>query len=283
MIGAGGLKSAVAASLIAHTIIAIAAIALYGAPQKKLFVAPNYTVVSIASPSTPFNSTLLTGESKPALPGAPNVPSVIGIPSASPEKPVKTTKIAKETERPIKTDVGAAIKKIERKAQKEKALERDKRDVETAIESIKKKQVGKSVKGAPHIPPDKGGLKGVATTVPVPMTADQKAQAGTTGASLTQENLSAGYPAYYALIRDRVQENWKYPFQDDKALITISMKIGRTGALLDVALEKGSGNALLDSSLINAVKKAAPFPPLPHGFEGDFLETGIRFCQGCAE
>ncbi len=266
--GAGGLKGAlvgsVAASLIAHAIIVAAAIALYGAPQKKLFVTPAYTVVSIVAPSS----------AKPAL------PTLTARPSAPPEKPVKTGKAAKETLKPLKTDVGATIKKIEHKVQKERAIERERASVASAIESIRKKQKGRPGKeGAPQTTKSTG-REGAA---PVAKAADPKAQASPANTSLTQENLSTRYPAYYALIRDRVQENWKYPFQDDKVLVTISMKIDKTGALLDVTLEKGSGNALLDASLINAVKKAAPFPALPHGFEGNFLETGLRFCQGCTE
>ncbi len=288
---AGGLKSAlvgyVAASLIAHAIIVLAAIALYSAPQKKLFVTPAYTVVSIASPSTPLNPPLLRGDAKPALPGVPSsvpsAPSVIERPSAPPEKPVKPGKAAKETGRPLKADVGAlnaTIKKIERKVKKEKALDSERASVASAIESIRKKQKGTPGKGGATQTINSTGRQAPA---PVAKAADQKAPSGPANTSLTQGNLSTRYPAYYALIRDRVQENWKYPFQDDKVLVTISMKIDKTGALLEVTLEKGSGNALLDASLINAVKKAAPFPALPHGFEGDFLETGLRFCQGCTE
>jgi outer membrane biosynthesis protein TonB len=38
-----------------------------------------------------------------------------------------------------------------------------------------------------------------------------------------------------------------------------------------------SGNQQFDTSVMNAVKKANPLPPLPDDFRESFLEIGIRF------
>lgn len=276
--GINGLKSALTASLIAHILLAVAAIALYSAPRKKLFSTAAYTIVSIAAHSS--------AKPAPTRPSSAPPEKLIKTKGVGPNDAPKTAKTApkaiKETAKPVKTDVNAAIKKIEHKVQKERAIERERTSVSSAIESIKKRQRGKPGEGGALLAIKSAGKEEGA---PIAGTAQSKAQTvtGPANTSLTQENLSARYPAYYALIRDRVQENWKYPFQDDRVLVTVSMKIDKAGTLLDVTLEKGSGNALLDASLINAVKKAAPFPALPHGFEGDFLETGLRFCQGCTE
>ncbi len=97
--------------------------------------------------------------------------------------------------------------------------------------------------------------------------------------------IEARYPAYYSLIRDRVQAAWIYPegFNANDVSIVISIKIGRSGRLIDSWVEKGSGNRSFDESLINAVRKASPFPPLPQDFNSVYLETGLRFCPLCKE
>ncbi len=59
--------------------------------------------------------------------------------------------------------------------------------------------------------------------------------------------------------------------------VLVSVRIARDGVLIDSWIEKGSGNRLFDDSALKAVKKAAPFPPLPEAFDGDYLEIGFRF------
>jgi TonB family protein len=81
-----------------------------------------------------------------------------------------------------------------------------------------------------------------------------------------------------------VQENWSYPeaYQRAGLSMIVSLRIARTGKLISVWVEERSGNPRFDSSLVNAVKKAAPFEPLPQGFDGAWLETGLRFCPECS-
>ncbi|MEK6759272.1 MAG: cell envelope integrity protein TolA [Deltaproteobacteria bacterium] len=97
--------------------------------------------------------------------------------------------------------------------------------------------------------------------------------------------IEAKYPAYYSIIKDRVQAAWIYPegFNANDVSIVISIKIGKSGRLIDSWVEKSSGNKNFDDSLINAVKKASPFPPLPQDFKNVYLETGLRFCPLCKE
>lgn len=97
--------------------------------------------------------------------------------------------------------------------------------------------------------------------------------------------VEAKYPAYYSIIKDRVQAAWIYPegFNANEVSIVISIKIAKSGRLIDSWVEKGSGNKNFDDSLINAVRKAAPFPPLPQDFKNVYLETGLRFCPLCKE
>lgn len=106
-------------------------------------------------------------------------------------------------------------------------------------------------------------------------------QAGAGGVSA--ESLDVKYRAYLIQITERVQEQWEFPAELERSGISVivSLKIGKDGKLINSWVEKSSGYTLFDESLMKAVTRAAPYPALPAGFEGDFLEVGLRFCPGC--
>lgn len=60
-------------------------------------------------------------------------------------------------------------------------------------------------------------------------------------------------------------------------LAVVVVRIGRDGGLLDIKMEESSGNKLFDQSCLRAVKKAAPFPPLPEDYPQRYMELGLRF------
>ncbi len=101
------------------------------------------------------------------------------------------------------------------------------------------------------------------------------------GGGISGGNIESRYKAYYSAIRNNVQEAWIYPegFDNKKISVIVSVKISITGKLLDSWVEASSGNPRFDESLLDAIKKASPFPPLPQDFEGAYLETGFRFCN----
>jgi len=49
------------------------------------------------------------------------------------------------------------------------------------------------------------------------------------------------------------------------------------GTLNEAGFEKPSGNRFFDESALKAIKKAAPFPPLPDWVREGSIEVGIRF------
>lgn len=83
---------------------------------------------------------------------------------------------------------------------------------------------------------------------------------------------------YYDTLWNKIKDSWVLPGQADfSGMITVaSVIIGSDGKLLDLSIEKGSGNGFFDASTLRAIKKSAPFPPLPDGYEGG-LEIGFRF------
>lgn len=55
----------------------------------------------------------------------------------------------------------------------------------------------------------------------------------------------------------------------------VGLRIGRRGEVISAKLAKASGNALFDDAVLNAVKKASPFPPPPEPLRGSLQDTGV--------
>lgn len=86
---------------------------------------------------------------------------------------------------------------------------------------------------------------------------------------------------YNAEIWHRIQKNWAFSEEmarGEKGLEGIViMKIMRDGEIRDIWFEKRSGNAYFDDSVLKAIKKSNPLPPLPDGFLGPYYDVGVRF------
>ena len=86
---------------------------------------------------------------------------------------------------------------------------------------------------------------------------------------------------YNAEIWHRIQKNWAFSEQiaqgNTELEGIIIMKIMRDGEIRDIWFERRSGNSYFDDSVLKAVKKSNPLPPLPDGFLGPYYDVGIRF------
>lgn len=84
---------------------------------------------------------------------------------------------------------------------------------------------------------------------------------------------------YYNKVWKRIKSMWAVP-EDllDKDLETVlGIRISRDGKILDVWMESTSGNSYFDDTAERAVKKSDPLPPLPEKYSGRTLDIGIRF------
>jgi TonB family protein len=73
---------------------------------------------------------------------------------------------------------------------------------------------------------------------------------------------------YTLLTRDTIQRAWTTPTALNtpgalKGRISVNYIVTRSGALEALELVKGSGNPDMDSTLLQAIRAAAPFPPFP--------------------
>jgi protein TonB len=89
------------------------------------------------------------------------------------------------------------------------------------------------------------------------------------------------FSGYYRSLYEKIYQSWILPDyvteKEGSREVIVVIKIQRDGRILEANFEKASGNRLLDASVMNALKKADPLPPLPDDFRESFLEIGIRF------
>jgi TolA protein len=89
------------------------------------------------------------------------------------------------------------------------------------------------------------------------------------------------FSRYYQALYEKIYQSWILPDyvteKEGSREVIVVIKIQRDGKILGASFEKESGNRQLDASVMNALKKADPLPPLPDDFRENFLEIGIRF------
>jgi len=67
---------------------------------------------------------------------------------------------------------------------------------------------------------------------------------------------------YYAIVKDKIEQQWIFPdtLRADLEMI-VSIKIAPGGSVIIEKVERGSGNALFDRSVLRAINMASPLPP----------------------
>ncbi len=89
------------------------------------------------------------------------------------------------------------------------------------------------------------------------------------------------FGAYAAILRQMVAAKWNTSQVDPRLQtappVIVTFEILRDGTVRNVRLLQRSGNATLDYSAQRAILEAAPFPPLPRGFERDVAVVEFWF------
>jgi colicin import membrane protein len=85
---------------------------------------------------------------------------------------------------------------------------------------------------------------------------------------------------YYAQIWSRIKGQWVFPQSispKENFNAVVNVTILKSGAVTDLHFEKRSGNRYFDDSVMRAIRKVSPFPPLPSDLGEQSIELGIRF------
>ncbi|MBN1614180.1 MAG: TonB family protein [Deltaproteobacteria bacterium] len=123
--------------------------------------------------------------------------------------------------------------------------------------------------------------RATATKTPVPAMSQAPAGHGkAVSAGQADRRIALKMEDYYARIWSQIKGHWvlpsgMIPLHDLEAVL--HARISKYGTLNGVSFEKRSGNRYFDESVIKALRKAAPLPPLPEVLREDSIEIGIRF------
>jgi TonB family protein len=84
---------------------------------------------------------------------------------------------------------------------------------------------------------------------------------------------------YAASLNDKISSSWKLPeMAAHRNLKTVvALKVSRTGTIEDIQIEKKSGDALFDQSVIKALRSAEPLPDFPALVREPTLEFELNF------
>jgi colicin import membrane protein len=99
--------------------------------------------------------------------------------------------------------------------------------------------------------------------------------------ALPPSSMESKLNEYYNTIWAKIKEQWTIPENLIKATVDLEtiiiIIIEQDGKIQKWWFEKKSGNAIYDQTVVRAIKKAEPLPPIPKELSEDTLEIGIRF------
>ncbi|MBP8744466.1 MAG: TonB family protein [Syntrophorhabdus sp.] len=88
---------------------------------------------------------------------------------------------------------------------------------------------------------------------------------------------------YMLGVWEKIKNAWGLPGMSkySKNLETIvTIRIRKDGRIVDINIEKRSGNRVYDESILRVLRSVDPLPPIPSSLNTDSLEIGFRFLPG---
>lgn len=268
------LAGAVACSFLLHLIVA-AAIAIHTPARTRRVFLPTSVSVSLVGPApagpkataaAPAAAPVEASEAAPAVEivEPPTEKKVNIAPKKEVEKPPE--KVEKPPEKVEKKPEPPVEKKVEPAKPVEKP--RRKRSGPTASDIMNRLRDEVASQGEPA---SKAGASGPSGGV-----------AGG-GGGVSAVGAAIPYKLYLYEIQSEIESAWVKPKGIENggegAQTIVSIRILRSGEVDNVWVEEGSGNKFFDQSVIRAIRKSSPLPPLPPAVVGDSLEVGFRFFE----
>jgi len=100
-------------------------------------------------------------------------------------------------------------------------------------------------------------------------------------ATVSLDTKDSTYHPYTKVIKERIRNHWVYPLSARQNLIQgrllIVFKLDRQGNLIDCNIAYSSGQEILDTHALNAIRSAAPFPSFPETITVEFLNIHASF------
>ncbi len=108
-------------------------------------------------------------------------------------------------------------------------------------------------------------------------------QTGTPGGKASgksSSNVSLATRMYQVQVESQIKNHWVYPdaLGNQKNIeAVVLLKVSKDGTVLNTKLVRRSKNSVFDESVLKAIEKAKPLPPLYEGFKGTYEELEINF------
>jgi len=101
---------------------------------------------------------------------------------------------------------------------------------------------------------------------------------GGEGPSLVMDDMP-DFPApwYISTIRTQLSDRWSERGFQGSGECSVVFTLMRSGRMVDLRVEYGSGSDSFDYAALTAVQKAAPFAPLPAKFKDPILKIHVQF------
>ena len=275
--GSGSLwGTVVCISVIFHITVFVAGLLLPGSWHSSSLHRPaiyNVNLVEMPSdnqaktpPAVPQPGTT----TKPAVIAEPKPVEKVSIPPASqkakdPETLIVAKKVVEKPE--IKKEnpsdnLDKTIAKLEQNVKKQESSDH----LTKAISNIQK-QASNDHQSQDHL------AKSIAK---LEQTAGPEERSSDSGIGVT-----LGEHLYKLQVNEKIKSSWNYPRErvrrnpNLEALVLV--RVNRDGSVLALSLSKSSGDRFFDESVINAVERAKPLPPLPAGYPKTVEELELNF------
>ena len=112
-------------------------------------------------------------------------------------------------------------------------------------------------------------------------TNDQFARGVPLGNEIDLDTSEYRYVGYFAKLRKAVELVWVYPQRavqrQQRGVVKLRFAIHADGTASKIKVTKSSGYKILDRAVIDAIKLASPFSPLPRGFGRDEITVRGSF------
>ncbi len=83
---------------------------------------------------------------------------------------------------------------------------------------------------------------------------------------------------YLVGVREKIETSWHIPFissQQKNLEVNATIKIRKDGRIVDISIDRRSGNRVYDESVVRVLRMIDPLPPLPSSVTDDPLEVEL--------
>lgn len=225
---------------------------------------------------SPENKRVLESNQKKTK--APEKADFLGV---NDHKATKETKVDITTPRPKAADVGGLREKAKTRTNQDKTSDFD--EAKKTKESLKvEKKFKRQIKNklsykdllrlTSKVLSEEGTQKGFMDYL------DNSIESGD---AIDINTTSYRYVGYFTNLRKEIELVWNYPLQAIrrglKGSVRLKFIIQADGRVSKLSLLESSGYKILDDSILEAIRLASPFSPLPEGFKKEQLEIKGNF------